>query len=261
MKLVVLNDDRAGRFRPEHGLSFLIETDENKVLFDTGPSAAFLENATSLGINLYDVDCIVLSHGHYDHGNGLSFIRHEKNLVCHPGCFTKRYDKSDSSYVGLSTNLEEAKRSFRLVLSKEPYEISKNVIFLGEIPRGNDFESKTTEFCTEGKQDDFIIDDSALAVKSEKGLVVFAGCSHAGICNIMEYAKQVTGVSKVYAVVGGFHLRALDEVALKTIEYLRKEKLCGLYPAHCTCDAVMKKLTEGVAADSALLHSGDVLEF
>lgn len=261
MKLTVLNDDRAGRFRPEHGLSLLVETGENEVLFDTGPSAAFLGNAMSLGINLDDVDCIVLSHGHYDHGNGLGFVRHGKKLICHPGCFTKRYKKNDSSYVGLSTSLEEAKRNLRLVLSLGPYEISKNVIFLGEIPRENDFEAKTTEFCKEGKQDDFITDDSALAVKSEKGLVVIAGCSHAGICNIVEYAKKVTGLSKVYAVVGGFHLKTLDEVALKTIEYFRKEKLCGLYPAHCTCEEVVEKLKEGVTTDFALLHSGDVLEF
>ncbi len=131
MRLIVLNDNAAGNnCGAEHGLSFLVE-DEQKILFDTGPSDIFLKNAKILGVDINDANLIVLSHGHYDHGNGLEFIR-SKKLVCHPECFVRRYRKADGSYIGLPLTLEEAKKNFTLVLAKEPYEISENIIFLGK---------------------------------------------------------------------------------------------------------------------------------
>ena len=258
MKLTALNDNTPSKkCDAEHGLSFLIE-DDKKVLFDTGPSDIFMKNAKILGINFEDIDSIILSHGHYDHGNGLKFIKNKK-LICHPGCFIRRYRKADDFYIGLPITLEEAKKNFELILTKKPYKISENIVFLGEVPRKNDFEAKTTTFCKEGKEDDFVIDDSALAIKSEKGLIVIAGCSHAGICNIVEYAKEVTEFKKVYAVIGGFHLNAVDEITLKTIEYFKKEKIERIYPSHCVTEPVLEKFSEELNAGK--IHSGDVIEF
>jgi len=256
MRITVLNDEKPGKCAAEHGLSFLVEC-KSKILFDVGPSDIFLKNAKKLKVSLDDVDVIVLSHGHWDHTNGLKFIS-GKELVCHPDCFVKRFRKNDNEYNGPPISLEEAKKKFRLVLSEKPHEIGGNAIFLGEIPRLNDFEAKETEFYLEGGKDDFIMGDSALAVKTEKGLVVIAGCSHAGICNIVEYAKKVSGVERVYAVIGGFHLSEMNDAGRKTIEYFKKEKIVRVYPSHCVSDAVIEKMSESFPVFP--VRSGDVIE-
>lgn len=255
MKLIVLNDNTPGKCPGEHGLSFLLD---DWLLFDVGPSDIFVKNAKKLDINLDKVSTIALSHGHYDHGNGLKFIKRKK-LVCHPGCFIKRYRKKDGSYIGLPLTLEDARKDFDIILTKEPYKITEEVTFLGEIPCLNDFEAKTTTFYDDRKKDDFVPDDSALAITSKKGLIVMAGCSHAGICNIVEYAKKITGSKKVYAVIGGFHLKEVDEVTLKTINYFKKEKVKRIYPSHCVGESVLRKFEEELGSEK--IRSGDIITF
>ena len=92
------------------------------------------------------------------------------------------------------------------------------------------------------KTEDYIIDDTALAYMGEKGLSIITGCSHAGICNIIEYAKKLTGVEKVQSVLGGFHLFHVDDRAKATISYLKEENIPELYPCHCTSFAVRAAL-------------------
>jgi 7,8-dihydropterin-6-yl-methyl-4-(beta-D-ribofuranosyl)aminobenzene 5'-phosphate synthase len=256
MKLTILNEEAEGKCPAEHGLSYLIETDE-RLLFDVGPSDIFLKNAVKLKVNLDKIGIIVLSHGHWDHGNGLKYIQGKK-LVCHPSCFMKRYRKKDHSYIGLPLTLDEAKERFDLFLTEKPYQIAKDIIFLGEIPRKNDFEAKKTPFEAYDKTDDFVMDDSALAIRSNKGLIVIAGCSHAGICNIVEYAKKITGQNRVYAVIGGFHLKEIDEITLKTIDYLKKENITLIYPSHCVDERVIKEFEKTLNARR--LRSGDIID-
>jgi len=256
MRLFILVDDKSGNIcSGEHGFSVLIG-EKQKILFDTGASDLFLKNAQKLNVNLEDISHIVLSHGHWDHGNGLKFIKN-KRLVLHPGSFVKRYRDRDDSYIGLPLSLEEAKINFDLVLAKEPYFIVDDIVFLGEIPRNNDFEAKKTTWHKEDKEEDFVMDDSALAIKHEKGLIVIAGCSHSGICNIIEYAKEVTGLNKVYSVIGGFHLNNLDDVTNKTIEYFKKENIEKVYPSHCVSSDVVKKFIEELGAET--IRSGSIL--
>ncbi|MFA5930070.1 MAG: MBL fold metallo-hydrolase [Candidatus Micrarchaeia archaeon] len=256
MRITVLNDEKPGICPSEHGLSFLIE-DGEKILFDVGPSDIFAKNAALLGIDLGGVGTIALSHGHWDHTNGLKFIKGKK-LICHPDCFAKRFRKNDNQYNGTPITLAEAKKQFRLVLTKKPYKLSDGIIFLGEIPRLNGFEAKTTEFYLDGGADDFIMGDSALAIKTKKGLVVIAGCSHAGICNIMEYSKLASGMKKVHAVIGGFHLLENNEAAHKTIDYFKKEKIAKIYPSHCVCDAVIDEM--GKSLNVIRIRSGDAID-
>ncbi|MFH1133448.1 MAG: MBL fold metallo-hydrolase [Nanoarchaeota archaeon] len=257
MILTVLDDNRQGPCPAEHGLSFLIQ-DDSTILFDVGPSDIILKNAKALNIDLDKVDTIVLSHGHGDHGDGLAHLS-GKTLICHPSCFQKRYRKRDSSYIGLPLTEEQARRKFKLVLSKKPYKVSGNITFLGEIPRLNDFEAKATTFYDDKQQDDFILDDSAIAIRSPKGLIIVAGCSHAGICNIIEHAKRVTNVKKVHAVIGGFHLREIDEVTLKTVSFFQKQVVERCFPSHCTSDMVIERFVEACGAEK--LRSGDVVRF
>ncbi len=234
MKLTILTENAAGgNFTAEHGLSYLVECDNQQILLDTGHSDVFLKNAKLLNINLDEIETIVLSHGHWDHGNGLKYLNN-KILICHPNSFIKRYRKGSNQNIGLDLTHDELQNRFKLVKSKEPYSISEKIIFLGEIPRLNSFESKATTFVDENQNDDFVIDDSALAITVGDELVVVSGCSHSGICNIVEYAKSVSGIEKVKAVFGGFHLKEINKQTKETINYFKRNGIKEIHPSHCT---------------------------
>ncbi len=234
MKLSVLSENSAGPgYLAEHGLSYLIEHGNDNILFDTGASDVYLRNAVTLNLQIDNIGAIVLSHGHWDHGNGLQYLK-DKKLIAHPGAFIKRYRKNDTSNIGLAFSKENLESKYYLTESKTPVNITRQIIFLGEIPRKNDFEAVSTPFKDEKGDDDFVMDDTALAIQRGSELIVVTGCSHSGICNIVEYARKVTGISRVKAIIGGFHLKEDDEQTRKTIQYLAKLRPQHLYPAHCT---------------------------
>jgi 7,8-dihydropterin-6-yl-methyl-4-(beta-D-ribofuranosyl)aminobenzene 5'-phosphate synthase len=235
MKLTVLTENVAGgRFGAEHGLSYLIEHDGKTILFDTGHSDMFLKNASKLGYDLQkDVDTIVLSHGHWDHGDGLRYIS-GKRLITHPAVFMKRYRAADNSYIGLALSKEETEKRFELTTSKDAYQITDRIIYLGEIPGTNDFEAKSTTFIDDNGNEDFVPDDSAMVFILDDGIAVVTACSHSGICNITEHARKVTGIEKVKAVIGGFHLKKDNRQTRETIKYFKSLKVEKLFPSHCT---------------------------
>lgn len=235
LTISVLTDNTAGgQFLAEHGLSYLVEIDNEKILFDAGHSDVFLKNAQKLKIDIEnEVKTVVLSHGHWDHGNGLKYLSN-KTLITHPASFSKRYRKIDHTTVGMDLTKNDIEKLFTLKESKDPLQLTENLFFLGEIPRNNDFESQATRFEFADGSDDFIPDDSALAAIVNNELIVITGCSHSGICNICEHAKKVTGVNKIKAVMGGFHLKKQNKQSLKTVEHFRKNNVAKLLPSHCT---------------------------
>jgi len=233
MKITVLSENVAGKWcRAEHGLSFLIEADR-KILFDTGSSDLILQNAQVLGIGLREIDTIVLSHGHDDHSGGLMLFEGQQ-LICHPDTFISRFRKSNSTPLGIKWNEDEIRSRFDVCASREPVKLSEQIYFLGEIPRITDFESKSTAFKKADATNDFVMDDSGLAVITSKGLVVVSGCAHSGICNMVLQAQKVTGIEKIHAVIGGFHLQNDDETTEKTIDWLKAKNVGQVIPSHCT---------------------------
>lgn len=233
IKIHVLSENVAfGRCNAEHGLSYLVEFDK-KILFDTGKSDLFLKNAASIQAPIDEIDAVVLSHGHYDHGNGLKYLDGQK-LICHPLVFQNRYSGKKRRFVGIDISEEEAKQKFQLQLSQEPYWISDKMVFLGEIQRKFSFEKHATRFKLEDRVVDEIADDSAMAVIMDKGLFIISGCAHSGICNIIEYAKKVTGINEVYGIMGGFHLKFNNKQAKETLAYLKKQNPKIVMPSHCT---------------------------
>jgi 7,8-dihydropterin-6-yl-methyl-4-(beta-D-ribofuranosyl)aminobenzene 5'-phosphate synthase len=145
-----------------------------------------------------------------------------------------RFRKKDNSIVGLKLSKSDIEQKFKLILKDEPYYISDKINFLGQIPRLNDFEAKTTPFSDELDQPDFVIDDSAVAVIQNKELIVISGCSHSGICNIIEYARKLTGIKFVRTVIGSFHLKHNNLQARCNINFLKKNGFKKIYPSHCT---------------------------
>jgi len=235
----------------EAGLSYLLETDGRKILFDTGLSGLFLANAKKMEIDLGDLDVLVLSHGHIDHTGGLfALARHLAHatpetrqprvpeLIAHPRCFWQK--EKDGRKNGSAVSEEEVRRQFPVTLSDKPVWITDDLVFLGEIPRKLAFEredpGKRMIHRPDGKTEpDEMLDDSALAYRSLEGLVIITGCSHAGICNITEYAREVCGEQKVRDIIGGFHfIRPEPERMNKTAAYLGKLSLKALHACHCT---------------------------
>lgn len=234
-KISVLTDNCAGPYTmAEHGLSYLIEYDGQCILFDTGQSDLFLANAARMNINLgNNVDLIVLSHGHFDHGNGLAFLSGYR-LLCHSGCFETRFSKKDRRYIGLNRTRDQLAISHELITSDSSYKISDLVYFLGEIPRNTGFESKTTTFVFNDGSPDFVKDDSALALILPEGLFVVTGCGHSGIVNTLEHARKTTSAKAIYGIMGGFHLKDINPQLEETVNYLKENNVRIILPAHCT---------------------------
>ena len=211
----------------EWGFSAFVEKGNAKILFDFGGSDVFLKNAAALGIDLQKVDFAVASHHHRDHVGGLRFwkFKTRKKFVAHPEILQKLPRETAA----------KIKKKFEFLPAKMPLEFAPDCFFLGEVPRVTDFEIGKYE-------NDEMRDDSALAFKTARGAVVISGCSHAGICNICEFAKKVTG-QKLRAVVGGFHLFENDATAVDgTIKYFANEKVEILAPMHCVEFSVLAKM-------------------
>jgi len=228
MKITVLceNNSRIDNYLlAEAGLSFYIELDDKKILFDTGYSDVFFKNAQKLGINFNDLTDIVISHGHDDHTGGLTYMKPNKKvrLTAHPNMFDKRAHLGEVEY-GCPISKNELEEKFTLNLTKYPFSISEKLFFLGEI------ESNSSKD----------VDDSALVYRTEKGLFIITGCSHSGIENIVNYAKKVLKEDRIYGILGGMHLLHMQEAEVgKISEFFSKNGVEYLAPCHC-CDLYSK---------------------
>ncbi|MBN2144044.1 MAG: MBL fold metallo-hydrolase [Candidatus Aureabacteria bacterium] len=247
MKLTVLADNNTITDRyyfAEPAVSYWIEADNKNILFDVGYSDLFIKNAELLHIDLKKADHLVLSHGHMDHTGGLqSYIdlagkrTKSTTLIAHPLVFNKKIYPGFGS-IGIRKSKKEIQGRFNLHLSKTPLWLTENLCFLGEIPRKNNFEArKPLGFVMKNgkKFPDYSADDSALAYRSSKGIIVITGCSHSGIVNITEYAKKICGNEKILDIIGGLHLlNASKSLLQKTIRYFKSNKITAFHPCHCT---------------------------
>lgn len=255
MKLTVLVDNNTtieNFLHAEPGLSYLIEEGDKKILFDTGYTNAFIQNADYLNKSLLDINFLVLSHGHLDHTWGLDSliklyrfstikkINHNKPIfIAHPLAFERKINKNSGLPTGITVPQEQLSFFFEIKLSKIPVWLTEKIVYLGEIERNNNFEAQTPygkKLTLEGiEDDDYMLDDSAIVYKSHKGLVILSGCSHSGICNIIEYAKKVTKEEKILDIVGGLHLLNPEEKQIKeTAKYLANICPEEIHACHCT---------------------------
>ena len=238
----------------EHGFAMLIRVFSRHrsscILFDTGVSAnGVVENARRMGVNLNEVECIVLSHGHYDHFGGLpaavqAIGKAELPVIVHEDMFAVRGAASADGVVRKYPTFPTAAQlqQARLIYTKQPFLTAEGMVCVtGEIPRNTIFEKGYAQhrIFADGawKPDPWIMDERAVVINIKgKGLVVLSGCAHAGIINTVAYARQLTGVKHVYAVMGGFHLAGKDfeDRIQPTIEALKQIRPKLIVPSHCT---------------------------
>ena len=242
-----INENSAGLvdFLAEWGLSILVETDEVNILLDTGRSISAAYNADSLGINLSRIDKIVLSHGHFDHTGGLRQVLRKMSkkveIIAHPDIWTAKYSRraGKDRYIGIPFQRQELESlGANFNLTTKPVKITDNIMTTGEIPMVTDYEEIDPELVVKedtGWQPDKLLDDRALIINTEPGLVVILGCAHRGIINTLYSAQQLTGVKRVHTVLGGCHLiSASPERIRSTIAALKELGVQKLGVSHCT---------------------------
>ncbi len=250
LKFSVLVDDdvHLPGCQPEKGLSLLLECDGLRVLFDSGRGQALRPNAEAMGVDLGSLSHVVLSHGHYDHVGGVGSLPAYPRpipLIACPDVFCERgYFLSlpfwRRNLYRLSGALARESLPARGLLphcSSEPVWLSDRLVFLGSIVRRDRAAPSLLGYIVRGGrvEKDLISDDSALAYKSEQGLIVFIGCGHAGVENIIEWAKEVCGDERIHAVIGGLHLKfSGPERAVALGAYLQEEAVERLFACHCT---------------------------
>jgi 7,8-dihydropterin-6-yl-methyl-4-(beta-D-ribofuranosyl)aminobenzene 5'-phosphate synthase len=239
----------------EHGLSLLVTVSEGSrkhtVLLDTGYSAVGVpHNIEHLGLDLKEVEAIVLSHGHMDHLGSLNVLLEKMPkpmpVLIHPHAFTSpryvtRKDGGKDRFPHMLDRGEIKKRGGQIIEAAGPTFICEGMIMVsGEVERTTSFEKGMPHAAVEknGKlEKDPILEDQALFVHLKgKGLVVVGGCSHAGIVNTVLYGKKLTGAQTVHAVLGGFHLSGpfFEPIIGDTIDALKAIDPKVVVPMHCT---------------------------
>ena len=258
-----------GRF----GLSMLLElssdTSEKQILYDTNTAAApILHNLNILGKSLGEVSAIFLSHCHYDHTDGLAgildAIGRPISVVAHPEIFRPCFEINPDGIrhigiVGQSCGELEQKGAV-FTLTKQPLNLMTGVTTTGEIERLTAFEELEDLYTIINGDvvQDHERDDMSVILNFPEGLVIVTGCCHAGIVNTMEHARKITGVDKIYAVVGGLHLiDASEEKVDKSIEALRE--VDWVFAGHCTGFEGLRKMANKLGERLAVFHTGSMI--
>jgi 7,8-dihydropterin-6-yl-methyl-4-(beta-D-ribofuranosyl)aminobenzene 5'-phosphate synthase len=248
LKVTVLSTMLADRGIGEWGYSALVEVDGRKILFDTGANPdTVLQNAKALGIDLSDVEDVVLSHNHGDHTGGLLALR--QALMARNVKAVSRAHVSANIFLprigpdGDVNGLTPKRAAYEgmggaFVLHEGAVQIAPGVWFTGPVPRVHPEHNWTTTgriHTAAGEVEDNVPDDAALVFDTDEGLVVLTGCGHAGIVNISEYAQKIVRPAPVFAIIGGLHLYAKDDATIDwTGAQLRRLGVRYLLAGHCT---------------------------
>lgn len=247
----------------EHGFSTMIQVQngnkQGAILYDAGVSpGGTLHNMETLGLDINDMQAIVLSHGHMDHTLGLPGLLDKIKspgipLVVHPDALLERKIMTPDGYennISTPKLTEEQQSKITLHKKSDPTLLLDNTLLVsGEIDRTTDFETgfpfNYTKRNGQWEHDPLILDDQCIIlILRGKGLVVLSACSHSGVVNTVRYAQKLTGCRQVHAVVGGFHLTGgtFEKIIPETVAALQEINPTYIVPGHCTGWAAMHQI-------------------
>jgi 7,8-dihydropterin-6-yl-methyl-4-(beta-D-ribofuranosyl)aminobenzene 5'-phosphate synthase len=256
----------------EHGLSLWIEYEDHRILFDTGQTDVLIQNAQTLGIDLSSADAVVLSHGHYDHSGGLAAVLNLSSRVPvygHSKSLARKFHVQEgmAKNVGMPSETKEKllhlERQERLVYTDGVTDIVPGVTVTGAIPRRHTCETLPQGFYLDeaGQIPDPLEDDQAVFLDTDQGIVVVLGCTHAGVRNTLDYIECLVHDRKLYAVIGGMHLRAVDSDRLaETLTLFQHRDVQVLAPGHCTGPHVVARMHDVLSPRCVPCSTGVVID-
>jgi 7,8-dihydropterin-6-yl-methyl-4-(beta-D-ribofuranosyl)aminobenzene 5'-phosphate synthase len=278
MKITVLAENSVSKtntmnVKSEHGLSLFIEFDERKILFDTGQSDLFIKNAEKMGIDLSQVDYLFISHGHFDHGGGLKHflkINNKAKIFLHINAAHKFYTKIFGFipyYVGLDQKVIAQKS--RIYFIEEDTQIEDKIIILEGFPEVFP-QPEANKALFEKTKNRFIADkfnhELAMLLIENDEIVLFSGCSHSGIINIIEEVKLFSKNMRIKATFGGFHIHNPVSKKNESPEYIDKlTKALGetdpvYYTGHCTGENNFRYIMGWMSRKIQKMNTGDIIE-
>lgn len=271
IKTLVENLAISNDYKAEHGLSLYIETTSHKLLFDLGKSDLFLDNAKKLNVDVTEIDTVIISHGHYDHGGGLEAfleVNTRAKIYLHKKAFDKHYslrENGDKVFIGLN---EKIKDNHRLIFVEDYFKIDSELELFSNV-NGDKFCSFLNRNLLMECEDEIIEDtfdhEQSLIITENRKMVLIAGCAHKGIVNIVNQATSNIEKNIDY-VIGGFHLynhnikmNELPEL-VKQIGRKLMETGAKCYTCHCTGDKPFEYLREIMQDNIQYLATGAVVE-
>ncbi|SHH84425.1 MBL fold metallo-hydrolase [Sporanaerobacter acetigenes] len=269
----------------EFGISMYIETEDGNILFDTAKTGKFLENAKKLNIDMSKTDYMILSHEHYDHCGGVKpFYENVKPNNCtfcvkdsffkYPGKYHyqekpgPKLDFTDGTpgHTAIGIDFDEAYLKGKGVkieyIDVDEYKLNDQITIFSNFDRNYEKLNTSMQVKTaEGYKTDEFVEEVAIAIDTNKGIVILTGCSHNGIMNIVDTIHRRTG-KNIYAVIGRTHLIDADEARIeKTIQYFRDLGVEKVGVSHCTGPKAIE-MFQRIAPDMSFVNStGTVLEF
>ena len=275
MRITVLVENTGpSEFKIEHGLSLYIEFNDKKYLLDAGPSDSFFKNAHALSIDLGRVDKAVLSHGHYDHGDGfMVFLNQYKDKVVYgaKNIFDDYYSGSGGSvhYIGLSSKLKQMKNRFNTI-SKDTKIDEKIYLILDDVSNTKEIgvQKKLYKKVDDVLQPDNFDHELSLVFETPKGLVICNSCSHAGLESIVDNIKKRLN-KPVYAYVGGLHMKStknhietssFTEEQIQNLCIFIKKNIQYVLTGHCTGNVSYDLLKKYLKDRIDFLTTGKTIE-
>ncbi|WP_195263446.1 MBL fold metallo-hydrolase [Clostridium sp. 1001275B_160808_H3] len=268
---LVENTSVSKEFKCKHGLSLYIKTDKHNILFDLGSNGLFIENAIKLNIDISDVDIVIISHGHKDHGGALKlFLQHNSKakIYIHKDAFNKYYTSVLGAlkfYVGLDDRLQFNER---IVFTENIFEVDESLCLFSNVPKKYETASSNNSLFIkiDGKyyKDDFTHEQNLLIKENDKYILI-AGCAHKGIVNIVEKAEEIMA-SNISTVISGFHLFNPVNKKSESLEFISNIVKClnnkdtVFYTCHCTGNKAFNILKENLRDKIMHLSTGQVIE-
>lgn len=264
MKITVLIENTTkNHLQNEHGLSFYIQFSNKTYLLDSGASFKFIANAKALGIDL-DVDYVILSHGHNDHGGGFPFYleKYNKKIYAMDSIFDTFVSSQDKHDISLPKTLSHKQFSFlqtMISLQEDVYLVPHQKPYINK-------KSQLYRYIQNEYIDDDFSHELSFVFDTKKGLIIFNSCSHAGVISIIEEIKNIFPDRKIHAYIGGLHLKGKNNTCpysqneLKEIAIYLNNNVDILYTGHCTGDIAYHYLKEEMKEKIQPLYTGKQIE-